>query len=274
MNYQNWINNAEILYKQNISFTEIGKRLNINRKLVSYYLQKKGYIPNHKFMPKEKVIQKTQKYVNENVFEKIDSEEKAYWLGFMYADGCVSEKTNRIELCVQEKDKEHIIKFKTFLKSQHKIGKKIKNNKYISYRLGITREKLKKDLIKQGCIPNKTKVMKFPTKNQVPKKFIFPFIRGYFDADGCIRKHNTSNVSLELLGYEDFLKELTKLLNIDGHIYSFNHSDVSRFMIAGKQATEIFNYLYKDATIYLDRKYKKYLKLCRLEPKLQKTQDD
>lgn len=92
MDYPIWINEAEELYKRNKSFTEIGKDLKVNRKLVSFYLKAKGYKPNHKFTPKTKVRQKTQKSINENIFEKVNNSDKAYWLGFLYADGCVYEK--------------------------------------------------------------------------------------------------------------------------------------------------------------------------------------
>lgn len=48
-------------------------------------------------------------------FEKIDNEEKAYWLGFLYADGNVSLKEDKIELSLAEKDLNHIKKFKNFI---------------------------------------------------------------------------------------------------------------------------------------------------------------
>lgn len=265
INYPEWINDAEELYKKGFSFSRIGKQLQVDRKQVSYYLQKKGYIPNHKFLPKTKVKQKHQKNINENIFEKIDTEEKAYWLGFLMADGYVSEKTNRIELALQEQDYEHVLKFKEFLESDHNITKKVKDNKYVSYRLAFSNKKIKEDLISHGCIPNKTKQMVFPTT--VPKELIRHFIRGYFDADGCITSSKTSGTSFELLGYDDLLNGVLEFFNIEGHIYTFNHSDVKRFMIAGEKARKILDILYKDSTIYLDRKYDKYLKHCRSKSK-------
>lgn len=261
--YPAWIKYAEDLYKLNYSFAKIGERLNINRKLVSYYLQKRGYIPNHKFMPKTRVIEKTQKKIDEKIFEKIDTEEKAYWLGFLYADGCVGEKRNRIELALQEQDYDHIIKYKNFLKSEHKIGIKIKNGIYKSYRLGFNNVKIKQDLIALGCLPQKTKQLQFPTNEQVPYNLVKHFIRGYLDADGCIRKGTTTYINIELLGYESMLKPIVAFFNLEGHIYRFNHSDVKRFIIGGSKAQEILDILYKDATIYLDRKYKKYLELSK-----------
>lgn len=253
-----WIEEAEKLYQQGISFAQIGRQLNVNRKLVSYYLQQKGYSPNHKFQPKIKVKQKTQKAINEDIFEIIDTQEKAYWLGFMYADGSVAEKNNRIELALQEEDYDHIVKFKNFMGSDHQIQTKCKvmNEKtYIGYRLGFNNAKIKTDLIALGCIPNKTKVLEFP---KLPNELIRHFIRGYFDADGCITKHRTSGISLEILGTDEFLKGVANHYNIQNHIYRFNHSDIKRFMIAGQGAIAIMEDLYREETICLKRKKEKF----------------
>lgn len=271
MDYPSWISEAEALYKEKKSFTKIGSELKVNRKLVSYYLKKLGYESHFKDCIRENVIQKTRKNVNEDAFEVIDNEEKAYWLGFMYADGCVYEQNNRIELSLQEKDYEHIVKFKKFMQSDHIIGKKVKDNTYVSYRIAFNSKKIKTDLITHGCIPNKTRKITFP---ELDNNLVKHFIRGYLDADGCITNSRTSKTSVEILGCEDFLISLAKHFNIEGHIYRFNHSDIKRFMIAGKKAREILEYLYGDATIYLDRKYEKYLEHCRLETKPQKSQDD
>ena len=54
-------------------------------------------------------------------FEKIDTEEKAYWLGFLYADGSVGSKDDRIELGLAEKDFHHIEKFRDFIGINNKI---------------------------------------------------------------------------------------------------------------------------------------------------------
>lgn len=261
MEYPKWIEKAEELYKQSISFAKIGEELKVDRKLVSYYLQKKGYEPNHKYITKNYVIQKTQKAVDANSFENIDSEEKAYWLGFLMADGCVFEKRNSIELSLKEEDLEHLKKFKRFMKSEHKISKKIKHGKYVGYRITITNKKIKKDLINNECIPNKTKNMKFPN---IEKNLYNHFIRGYFDGDGSIVKHSTAKISLEILGHKEFLSEIANFFGVEGHVYSFNHSSISRFMIAGKKANEIMKCLYKDSTIHLERKYNKYLQLAVL----------
>ena len=59
--------------------------------------------------------------VNENYFESIDSDEKAYWLGFLSADGYIHEGRNTITLALQESDKVHIEKFKKAISATYPI---------------------------------------------------------------------------------------------------------------------------------------------------------
>lgn len=261
-----WINEAIELRKSELSYAKIGELLNTDRKKVSFYLQEKGYGPSKTYKKAKNANQPNKKAVNENVFEKINTEEKAYWLGFMYADGCVNRTSNRIELSLKEEDYNHIVKFKTFLESEHTIGKKsktIKDKIYISYRLGITSEKLKNDLIKHGCIPNKTKVLTFPNLN---KKLIKHFIRGYLDGDGCITSQKTSKLSLEILGTQDFLRAILNHYNFpkDKYIYSFKHTDIKRLILSGENAFKVIEDLYKNSNIYLDRKFNSYNKFAPL----------
>lgn len=263
--FPKWINKAIELRKSGLSYAKIAVQVDANRKKVSYYLKEKGYRPNLKYV-RQNQNQPNKKYVNENIFEIINTEEKAYWLGFMFADGCVNRTSDRIELSLKEDDYNHIQNFKSFLESEHVIGKKSKtiNGKtYISYRLGITNKKLKQDLIRHGCVPNKTKILRFPT---LEKELVKHFIRGYVDGDGCITSHCTSKVSLEILGTKEFLIEILKFYNLetDKYIYSFKHSDINRLILTGIKAFNVIKDLYDNSNIYLDRKFNLYNKFAPL----------
>lgn len=91
-----------------------------------------------------------------DIFEKIDSKEKAYWLGFIFADGGIIDKTNTLRINLSSVDKDHLIKFKTFLgavNTEIKENNKIIDNKEykISY-FSISDEKLILDLKRYGCV--------------------------------------------------------------------------------------------------------------------------
>ena len=100
-------------------------------------------------------------------FETIDTEEKAYWLGFLYADGSVGSKDDRVELGLAEKDFHHIEKFRDFIGINNKISYREKTK---SYRYSFKSQNCKQDLIKQGCVPKKSLILKYPTYEQVPRE--------------------------------------------------------------------------------------------------------
>ena len=144
-------------------------------------------------------------------FEKIDTEEKAYWLGFLYADGSVGSKEDKIELGLAEKDLKHIEKFKTFMNINNKISYREKTK---SYRMSFRSAKCKQDLIDKGCIPKKSLILDFPNENQVPKELQRHFIRGYFDGDGSISTPKNSygprknGRTISFIGTQDFLQSI------------------------------------------------------------------
>lgn len=205
--------------------------------------------------------QNNDKYRNSSIFQTINTEEKAYWLGLMYADGYVNEKENRIELTL--KDREHIEKFKLFINAQNKIYiKKAMGHEY--YRICLRDKKMTLDLVKKGCFQNKSLNIRFPTLKIVPEYLQKHFIRGYFDGDGCLC-YSTYGLSVQIISTKEFLNKLTTVANLKrnkysrcGQAYQWQNSSqpvVNRFL----------NYIYKDAKIYLDRKYNKYLQYAVLD---------
>lgn len=265
MDVPEWVKQAEVLYTQDLSFTEIGRRLKKDRHTVSQYLTALGYKSNAKFARKipVDVLRKYDYSICDHVFSKIDTEEKAYWLGFLYADGTIARFKDVIELGLKEEDKEHIYKFRNFLGLNEKPIKKgikrINGKEFISYRFSFNSAMVKQDLMRLGCIPQKTFSLKFPTEEQVPSHLIHHFIRGYIDGDGCICI-TKNKISVEVLGTEDFLTGYKKWVGL-GHskIYGFNHSSIKRVLNDNRQALDILKRIYTDATVYLERKHDKYL---------------
>ena len=219
-------------------------------------------------------------YYNKDYFNKIDTEEKAYWLGFLYADGCINRyykneklKAMSLELTLCEKDKKHLEKFAKCLETNVPIRiKKTKlNNKiYSSYKIVISCTKLCYDLINLGCIPNKTYDIKFPTYEIVPKNFMRDFIRGFFDGDGCISTttmEGKPHIVTTFTGMSDMLKSISdfligeKVIRVNTKIYKDKRREKTyNIHIHGTDSNKDFlDYLYKNSTIYLDRKYDNYI---------------
>lgn len=262
MNLMPLYDEAKALYLEGKSLTQIGKELGVDRKKLSKLLKAEGI----------SITQNNQKYnYNDTFFDVIDTEHKAYWLGFLYADGNIDNFAKwEVRLGLAYEDKHHVEKFKDIICPQLPIREyevTLKGKKYRSAKLCICSKPLVESLIDKGCIPNKSLILKFPTTNQVPEHLIHHFIRGYFDGDGSIGNY-TSNKMFRLVGTKEFLNSVHDIFeqNIPGY---------ERTKLGTKQNTEamqlaksgtnnirlIYEYLYKDATVCLERKYDKFLEI-------------
>lgn len=205
---------------------------------------------------------KSKFHLNEKYFDIIDNEHKAYWLGFLYADGYNNEKTYQIEISLKEEDGYILEEFKKDIEAIYKISdKKIKLNDKIFYakRLILYSKHLSETLKEKGCFQKKSLFLKFPGQNIVPESLLRHFIRGYFDGDGCV-----SGFKFSLTGTKDFLKSCAKIIRDNtgiskaegwyptGKAWDWQHS-------SKRDLAKIYNYLYDNATIFLKRKKNKFL---------------
>lgn len=249
------------LTDKNASTVTIGNEFGVSYPLIRKVLNERG-IESKSLSSFRKIYD-----IDDNFFEKIDTEEKAYWLGFLYADGYVIEKENTIRLNLSHIDKTHLEKFRDSLKSNHPIKDTYKKTEEKTYKLnyiGITNEKLCKDLVAKGCFQNKSLTLKFP-HNTVPEDLMHHFIRGYFDGDGSIsytsRNGQYSNrrlYKISVIGTYDMMNNFLKYLNSNLKPRQEKNRNYYTICLGGNQQVKnIVNYLYNDATIYLDRKKQK-----------------
>lgn len=201
--------------------------------------------------------------VDESYFEKIDTKEKAYFLGLLYADGCNHD--NYFDIVLHKRDKEILIKFKKDIKYNGKL-QNIKNRN--QFRLLICRQKICKDLKALGCIPRKSLVLVFPTTEQVPDYLVSHFIRGVFDGDGCISRRNDYNRTFRanIVSSKKFLlklkEKIKEILNIECRVNDKTDNGFTGVLWINTQCDllKFLEWIYKDTDLYLKRKYKKYLK--------------
>lgn len=199
-----------------------------------------------------------QSNFNEDYFNIVDDEHKAYWIGFIYADGNLTK--NRLRIEVQSRDVEIINNIKSDLGSTNKIIAS-KNEKKNNFAIGFCSNKMAKDLNKYGVIENKT----FKLKNtpNIPHHLIRHFIRGYFDGDGTVYINSKQNsLRIGFYGTKDFLtsiqnhfhKELGTSLN------SIYEKSGCWLLSYAKQSDikKIYDYLYADAELFLQRKKLKF----------------
>lgn len=201
---------------------------------------------------------------NIHYFDEINTEDKAYWLGFLYADGCVSSSTAAISLDLKSADIEHLIKFQEYLQARNNPRLQI-TEKYNRCRFIVGNKLFHDNLVKLGCTPRKSLTLKFPTF--ISDDLIRHFIRGYFDGDGTISyscmKDNKVTISCAVIGTKEFLEGMADVLlkyGITGtskllHPDSKNSYNMS---FSKTNSVKLSIILYSQSTIYLTRKYKRY----------------
>lgn len=199
-----------------------------------------------------------------DIFEVIDTEEKAYWLGFIYADGYVSKEDSPknhkylFEMTLSEKDKTHLEKLRTFFNSKkelikHSFNSNVKKDA-CSYRLSRQNKKLWTDLVNKGCVPNKSLILTFPDETILPSDLKLHFIRGYIDGDGwisCNKKQDLNHMGL--CGSKEFLIEIENIL---GKGRWSNSGQIKTLTYSITKGIPILKKLYVNANIFLERKYK------------------
>lgn len=210
-----------------------------------------------------------KKSVNEDYFNLIDSHEKAYWLGFIYADGCVySNKSNGnyiVTITLTESDKDVIKQFKKDIKSDHKISRikpSIFNGHVSKPKVGISisSKKIYKSLIKLGLSECKSLRLKKPN---IQSKYYPSFIRGYFDGDGsvyCTKSRNNTFYRCSITGSTEFMKWIRSILPIDVRLYKEKRTNgIYYICIQTKNSfTKFYKYLYSTPGYKMERKYNKY----------------
>ena len=203
--------------------------------------------------------------LDESFFSNIDTEEKSYWLGFLSGDGAITDE-NKIRLSLGNKDRKHLQKFKKAVKW---TGKDYYHNDTDATEVNFCSLKIVNDLARYTITPNKTFTVKVP---EIRKSLEKHFIRGIFDADGCINRatritrgksdqiYISYGGEFSVEGNKEFILALqSRFIKLGLPRNSINYSEktISRIRYGGiNQLRKIYNYLYGEAYIFLKRKKK------------------
>lgn len=210
-------------------------------------------------------------------FDKIDTEEKAYWLGFIYADGNITKKKDVFNLGLQIKDKNHLQKLASIFNKPIKISEEIRRGKMFQKgTLRVCSTYLCNSLISKGIIPRKTYIDS-DVFCHVPDELLRHFIRGNMDGDGCICRfiqYGKIRYRVDFLGRTKFIKELEAIFArkfSEDSFYSTTCVSTWRLSICSASTIlRVLDWLYSGATVFLERKHEKYLSLKRDMPELLK----
>jgi hypothetical protein len=210
-------------------------------------------------------------------FNDIDTEEKAYWLGFLTADGWISKskQTNAgvtgIEL--QYSDIGHLKKFNKSICGNYQItdrwrscsiSTKDKEKKHHTCVIRIFSTTMYEALCRLGFSNNKSYDFCMP---QIRDDLIKHYVRGYFDGDGCLCYTNKSFRINFTTASSMLNNDVAGVLRSNGFnisetncVNEFNTTVYKIDIYRQQDKINFLDWIYKDSNIYLDRKYKKYLK--------------
>jgi hypothetical protein len=202
---------------------------------------------------KEAGVTKSGVRFDHEFFHQVNTEHKAYWLGFLYADGNVIVKPgHRITIKLAVKDADHLEEWHRSIRSCNPV--KLMSGGAVSQHYS---KAMVGDLIQLGCVPNKSLVLTFPSL--VPKHLVHHFVRGYFDGDGSAnlkKDQKTPQLRLTFIGTESFLTSLKEIVNVTAALRPAGNNKIVRALeISGNvQATRVADWMYRDSTVFLKRK--------------------
>jgi len=241
MTYEERIEKYIELCEQGVSRKGISETMGIGMRTVTNYQKISG-------VKTAKVTR--QPNLNKNYFSVIDTEKKAYILGFIFADGYLESNERTVTLNIHKKDIDILYKIKEELNCGNEIRKSSTES---CVRLYLSSMDLVEDLKKIGMTTNKSLTIPFP---KIEDKLCRHFIRGFFDGDGHVGKRQCALVIGSPLFYKGFSEQILK--RFGKTLYKNEMGNYSRVQL-NRRDHDIVKWIYNDSEIHLDRKYKEYL---------------
>ena len=202
-----------------------------------------------------------QYHFNERYFCRLDSASPCYWLGFLFADGSISEVSNALRVNLQASDAAHLQALLTDLEAtSHQVRYKVTSGHSVAG-IALTSLYLRQDLASWGMTLPKNERPIPPMPHQLKHHFI----RGYFDGDGSISVHRTirredwkaSIASTSHTMVEQIASAISEVA-IRYSIYRPTNTNLWCLSIGGNQVKRFGQWLYADASRYLVRKKERF----------------
>lgn len=245
------------LYQQGLSLREVAKELGVSKFPIRNILLEAG-------IQLRATGQQPIYDIDDTFFEVINTQEKAYVLGLLFADGTASTtpRYKAFSISLTEDDKFLLIAITRLLRTNKPLNYiSPRSDRYSNkgqWRLVITNAKMVEDLLSSGLSERTS----FPP---IPQELYPHFIRGLFDGDGCVSLAKRGDCEFYIMGTETLLKEVSNIL-FDADIFMCEPKHVKSGMykirLSGRDnLRKIGRYLYGEADVFLQRKYDKFQKI-------------
>jgi len=217
--------------------------------------------------------------INESFFDSVDTPDKAYFLGILYADGWNQPNKNSVKIQLSGADKEILIKL---IKLIYPNGKPLYTRRarelYINgnktfgqeaFTLEICNKHISNLLATYGMVPAKSSILEYP--KWMSPSLTSHFIRGYFDGDGSISLTKKNQIAIKIIGSNIFCQQIKDILekkDIKCVISKAGRSNKVKVVdihgnIVGRR---FLDWIYHDTELYLKRKYLKSQEILNLIP--------
>ena len=234
--------NIVIYYADTMSVSKVMEKFSLGRHVVNRVLKENGVEPK---------TDNTKYFIKHDAFSHL-TEDVAYWVGFIMADGNLHEHKSGskvLQFGLSKKDEIHLRKFKSFLRTEKPIYECKKRDACV---LAIHSKQIFSDLQYYGVTPRKS--LTAEVKN-ITEDMCRHFWRGVFDGDGHIKK---SEYSIFLTGSsllcEQFSDFIFKTIGVRQSVRKYKDKNVYYINYTGKNSRKISELLYGDSNISLDRK--------------------
>lgn len=246
------------LYASGLSFAKIGKLHGVSQGTVHRHLALSGIRLREPFELAHRCVLKKHT-LNENAFDCIDTQECAYWLGFLLADGYVSQKHRKLSINLQRRDAGHLYKLKSFLGATH--GVNFHKQTYYEGSIAnftVTSGALTAKLRSHGMIAGNKTIA------DVPQALVRHYLRGAVDGDGTVRTQLTKR-KRGGVKYESVVELVGTLETMElfrGYCISIVNTKASIekrigmycYRLKGPMALDVIESLYRNSSVSLTRK--------------------
>lgn len=248
-------------YLDGESATSIAKSYNVTHPTICSWLRKWG-VQIRGATENSRLYRGAKYQADHTFFERIDTEAKAYWLGFILADGCITVDY-RLAIHLHHSDVDHLYKLRVDIKSTHPIciRENNKGDKYCEF--VICSFCIYESLLRLGIKPRKSGK---ETHISVPNELERHYWRGVIDGDGHIRKG-----AVNLIGSKNVVQAFRKYVkglcpSFDRTIENYQPSEGVHYLWVRKPFYKaVLSRLYCNASVYLERKHELAMSLLRTQ---------
>jgi len=250
------------LYNKGVSAKSLGYKYSIGKGKIQGWAKNAGILRNkedsHRFT-----------FFDDHIFDIIDTPEKAYWLGFFYADAYNGDMANTFNIVLKDADHNHLLKLAKFtgLPTEKVIRKT--GIKYPTCHLTLYSKHLCSKMTELGCMRAKSFIIIYP--KWLDPKLNNHFIRGMFDGDGCLTyRKNNNEWKWSLVSTKEGCADIQTIIQNEVGIsvrfdcISQTNNNTYDFETGGNEKiSKLMDWLHKGSEEHmrLDRKYQKYIDL-------------